>query len=397
MATINGTSKKNKLTGLAFNDLIRGFGDNDTLDGGAGNDTLQGGDGNDSMNGGFGNDKLFGDSGNDTLRGGDSNDNLSGGIGNDKLFGGNGNDTLTGSSGADRIEGGSGIDVLTYATENNAVSIFLDNSQISSGNAFGDTFSGIENVIGSRFGDVISGNSVANTLIGGTGEDVLFGRGGLDQLLGGDGDDVLLPGADTAADVINGGDGNDTVSYQDATQRVGISLENNLSDFGANNDIYISIENVIGTELDNDAIQVAFGGAAFGLGGTDVLEGSRATGLDKQSTEFLTGGLGIDGFILHLGTGADALLDFDGLSGGDNIFVFAAEFTGINTGASFVLTTEGFVTASIASAQFIYERLTDTLYFDADGIAGGSGPVLIAYLPDLGASAVLTNDHFVII
>lgn len=406
MATIIGTSKKNKLTGLAFNDLILGFGDNDTLDGGAGNDTLQGGGGNDSINGGLGNDKLLGDSGNDTLRGGDNNDNLSGGIGNDKLFGGNGNDTLTGGAGADQFVGNAGTDTVTYAAETNAVSIFLDNSTLASGTATGDRFSGIENAIGSKFGDFLSGNSFANTLTGGAGDDVLAGLKGQDTLLGGDGDDVLLPGDEVLflvggpalkADIINGGDGNDTVSYQDATQGVGVSLESNLSDFGADNDFYILIENIIGSTF-NDAIQVGGGGFAIGSAGSDVVEGSRTTGLGNLTTEFLWGDdqdsadATPDSFLLHIGTGADALMDFNP-GEGDRIAVRSAEFSATPT----VLNLNGQVASNSSGPQFIYERLTDVLYYDADGQAGTFGPIAIAYLPDLGPAFNFTiNDHFVI-
>lgn len=441
---IAGGAGNDTIDGGTGNDELSGGGDNDNLFGNTGNDKIFGGDGHDTLNGGIGDDTLTGGAGNDTyivdaasdkviessgidlvrttvslalasgveaglllgtathlsgntlankLTGNGLGNALSGGAGNDTLAGGAGNDTLIGGAGGDRFEGGVGTDTVSYVAESSGVSIFLDNSTAASGNAFFDTFFAIENVLGSRFGDFLSGTSIANTLTGGGGDDVLFGRGGLDQLLGGDGDDVLLPGADLAADIINGGDGKDTVSYQDATERVGISLESNLSDFGADNDVYISIENVIGTELDFDAIQVAGGGAAFGLGGADTLEGSRTTGLANQTTEFLTGGNGVDTFLVHRGTGADALLDFDGLIAGDNIFFFGTEFA-----ATFgVLTTEGSVNATIASAQFIYERLTDTLYFDQDGTVGGFAPELIAYLPDLGPSAVLTSDFFIVV
>lgn len=391
MAVIRGNNKKNSLVGTSLSDSIFGLGDNDVLTGFGGNDKLYGDAGNDRLVAGEGNDFLDGGADNDTMFGDNGNDNMRGGTGSDTMFGGTGNDTMAGGTGADQLNGGAGTDTLTYAAETNAVSIFLDNSTLASGAATGDRFSSFEIVIGSRFGDVISGNSVANTLIGGTGDDILFGRGGLDQLLGGDGDDFFLPGADTSADVINGGDGNDTVSYQDATQRVGVALEGNLTDFGADNDIYISIENVVGSNFD-DAIQVAFGGAALGLDGSDSLEGSRTVGFANQSTEFLTGGNGADLFLLHLGTGADALIDFN-VGEGDRIAFRSAEFAATPT----VLNLNGQVASNSGGPQFIYERLTDVLYYDADGQAGTLGPVAIAYLPDLGAGFNFTiNDHFAI-
>jgi hypothetical protein len=164
-----------------------------------------------------------------------------------------------------------------------------------------------------------------------------------------------------------------------------------LSDFGADNDIYISIENIVGSDFD-DVIQVGGGGAAFGLDSSDSLEGSRTVGFDKQSTEFLSGGNGADGFLLHLGTGADALLDFNA-GEGDRIFIRAAEFAAAPT----VLNLNGQVAANSGGPQFIYERLSDVLYYDADGQAAFLGPVAVAYLPDLGAGFNFTiNDHFFI-
>ncbi|MDX2307557.1 MAG: calcium-binding protein [Hyphomicrobium sp.] len=448
MAVIRGNSRKNLLTGTTVSDSLFGFDEADTLNGLDGDDQLDGGNGNDRLDGGAGNDTMIGAAGNDTfivdsigdvifdssgidtigttvsftlsagveraivlgtasrsltgnglantLTGNGGNNVLNGGAGNDTIGGGVGNDTLIGGTGADRLDGSIGVDTVTYGAELSAVSVFLNNSVLASGAATGDTFFNVENVVGTRFGDTISGNSSANLFFGGGGEDLLFGRAGIDQLFGSDGNDILLPGADQAADVINGGDGIDTVSYQDATEKVGLALEGGLTDFGADNDVFISIENVLGSNFD-DLIQVHRGGTVDGLGGSDAVEGSRATGLSNQTTEFLRGGSGVDVFLLHLGTGADVLLDFDGQISGDDIIVRAAEFAGINTGANFVLNIEGSVQASIASAQFIYERLTDTLYFDADGTIGAFAPVLVAYLPDLGGGAVLSNDHFIIV
>ena len=326
------------------------------------------------------------------LRGGDGKDQLFGDAGADQLFGDAGDDTLDGGTGADKLNGGSGIDTISYAGTAGAVSIFLNNSQSASGAASGDTFISVENAIGTALGDIISGTGGVNRLTGGSGDDVLFGLQGLDTLLGGDGDDFLLPGADQAADIVNGGDGNDTVSYQDATQGVGISLQDSLTDLGADNDVLISIENVVGSSL-NDTIQVFRGGAALGLDGVDIVEGSRSTGLDNQTTEFLSGGDGNDFFLLHLGTGADVLSDFNAAEV-DKILIRAAEFAAIPT----VLNVNGQVVANSGGPQFIYDRLSDVLYYDAEGTAGFVGPVAVAYLNDLGPAFSFTIvDHFAII
>ena len=63
-----------------------------TIDGASGDDTLTGGIGADTTNGLEGNDQLSGNFGDDTLNGGDDDDNLVGGEGNDTLNGENGDD-----------------------------------------------------------------------------------------------------------------------------------------------------------------------------------------------------------------------------------------------------------------------------------------------------------------
>ena len=155
---INGTDQADNLSGTTGADLIRGLGGNDVLFGRGGHD------------------RLFGDAGNDTLNGGD------------------GNDTLNGGTGADALIGGAGIDTVSY--ENATIGVMLDlaNGGVTN-EAAGDTYSGIENVRGSAFGDIIGGNASANTIDGGDGEDFLFGMGGNDTIVGGGGMDVLRGGA----------------------------------------------------------------------------------------------------------------------------------------------------------------------------------------------------------
>jgi Ca2+-binding RTX toxin-like protein len=81
------------------------------------------------------------------------------------------------------------------------------------GDAEGDILSGIENAIGSAFNDTISGGTgnIANVIDGGEGNDTLNGGAGNDTLTGGAGDDIVIGGAGT--DILTGGDGADTASY----------------------------------------------------------------------------------------------------------------------------------------------------------------------------------------
>ena len=147
---------------------VRIFGDitAETMNGSAFDDQLLGQGGDDILNGFGGNDRLWGGTGNDTLSGGDGLDYLAGGAGNDVLIGGN--------------------DMDTVAFEGALNGVLVD---LSAGTATGqgdDTLSGIENVVGTSFADVLVGDS---------GNNVLQGFGGVDILSGGAGNDTLIAGA----------------------------------------------------------------------------------------------------------------------------------------------------------------------------------------------------------
>jgi Ca2+-binding RTX toxin-like protein len=187
MATIRGTSAKNKLISGAASDTLLGLGGNDTLLGKSGNDTLKGGTGNDTLDGGAGNDKLLGEAGNDTLKGGTGNDTLTGGTGNDKIFGGSGTDTavFSGLSTASTITqvgstlvitGANGVDTVAADVEfvrfadgvlsavAKAFTLTTSNDTLSGG-LRDDTFSG----------SILTGNPFVSTFFSG---DNLNGAGG---------------------------------------------------------------------------------------------------------------------------------------------------------------------------------------------------------------------------
>jgi serralysin len=140
-----------------------------------------------------GNDTLVGTASNETINGLGGNDTISGLAGNDTLIGGLGNDTLDGGAGNDVLTGGDGTDTASYATATAGVTVNLaftkSQKTVGSGN---DTLSGIENLIGSAFNDVLTGSSTANRIDGGSGNDVVNGGGGTDVLDGGEGSDVYL-------------------------------------------------------------------------------------------------------------------------------------------------------------------------------------------------------------
>lgn len=131
---------------------------------------------------GEGNDFVVAGDGDDIVDGGSGADELKGGLGNDSLIGGTGNDTLAGGSGNDTLNGGDGNDWASYNGAANGVTVDLL-SGTASNDGFGDTDTlySIENVIGSKFNDSITGDSGENILDGGAGNDTLSGGGEKDS------------------------------------------------------------------------------------------------------------------------------------------------------------------------------------------------------------------------
>ena len=225
------------------------------------------------------------------------NDTLFGGNGDDQLFGFGGDDTLEGGAGVDFLDGGEGNDTLSYAGSNVAVVADLSQNSVSGGDATGDTILNFENLTGSIRNDVLIGDDADNILSGGNGNDIL--TGGL-------GDDVLNGGGGGAGDTLDGGEGTDTATYEDSTNRVDVNLLNgNASGAQATNDVFISIENLTGSN---------FGDTLRGNNADNQIDGSNGndTLIGFNGDDVLLGGAGRD--ILSGGDGAD---DIDGGDGVD--------------------------------------------------------------------------------
>ncbi len=71
----------------------------------------------------------------------------------------------------------------------------------------------IENLIGSNYDDLLTGNATDNIIQGGAGNDTITGNAGADTLTGGAGNDTLLGGI--GADILYGGLGTDTLTGGD--------------------------------------------------------------------------------------------------------------------------------------------------------------------------------------
>ena len=79
---------------------------------------------------------------------------------------------------ADRLDGGDATDWADYRGASTADTANLTNGLGTGGEAAGDRYISIENLLGSNFDDRLIGNADGNILRGGTGADTLEGGGG---------------------------------------------------------------------------------------------------------------------------------------------------------------------------------------------------------------------------
>jgi hypothetical protein len=204
-SNINGTGNAlaNTLTGNSGNNVLDGGVDAaiDTLKGGAGNDTYILSSGTDQISDTSGTDaitstitrnlgaystienlKLLGTL-DITGTGNALANTMTGNSGSNALSGAAGNDVLVGGAGADKLDGGSGTDTASYTGSALGVAANLSKASANTGNAKGDTYASIENLIGSSHNDTLTGNTGNNVLTGGTGADKMTGGTGADTFL----------------------------------------------------------------------------------------------------------------------------------------------------------------------------------------------------------------------
>ena len=285
------------------------------FEGNAGNDTLEGGGGSDGLEffnaaegvnvdlnkqgsaqvfafslgsdlvsefeeiyGSFFNDTLTGDGNANFLLGQSGKDSLAGNGGDDTLYGGFGNDTVIGGDGNDTIDfhrAGSGV----------AVNIGKENAAQAIGKSEGtDLVAGFEHIVGSDFGDKLTGNAVANNIAGLAGNDVLVGLAGNDTLDGGEGADAMAGGAD------------DDLYLVDNVKDKLTEAANAGHDLVQSTATHVLAANVEDLELlgDADADINGTGNASknklTGTDGNNILDG-------KGDADTMTGGLGDDVYV----------------------------------------------------------------------------------------------------
>jgi Ca2+-binding RTX toxin-like protein len=202
-----------------------------------------------------------------------------GGAAADTLSGGSGGDYFLGGAGADVITGGTGSDTVDYTgSAAVTVNLALATAQVG-GDAAGDRLIGIENAIGSAFGDVLIGTTAINLLDGSTGNDTLTGGAG--------------------ADTLAGGLGVDTANYLTSTAAVSIDLTSTTAQVGgdAMGDVLVGIEGVNGSNFNDTLVGNDKDNILSGNGGNDSLVGGKGA-------DTIDGGAGIDTLSYAASTGA---------------------------------------------------------------------------------------------
>lgn len=471
-----------------FGDDLRGGGGADTINGGAGDDRITGGAGGDVQNGGLGDDVFVITLATDVVAG----EVISGGADFDRISiestaasinlsaAGIGADVEALSSTGSRV-------LLTAAQLGSFQSISVGAITLTNGGiadltdaevfqtsftlaAAGNTLNltgvttsfytvlggnGADTIIGGDTadffgsGDDLRGGAGIDTIHGGAGADRIVGGLGADNLNGGLGDDRLVYTVATevaVGEVVNGGDGFDSITFETASAFIDISaltigadveaLNTNgtaarltaaqlqafdeiqtsggsltLTTTGSadlTNADFIGSATIIlnaggntlnlsghgnsftvnGTGAGNDTITGGESGDFInGASGNDVLNG-------REGSDTLTGGGGNDIFLFDTGPNAgniDNITDFNVAA--DTIHFDNAVFTGLADGA---LDPNFFVigaAAQDADDRIIYDSGAGMLFYDADG-SGAQAAVQFAFVA--GGLAMTSADFFVI-
>ncbi|KAA1421286.1 hypothetical protein F0U44_02955 [Nocardioides humilatus] len=266
-----------------------------TIVGTEASDTLTGTSGDDVIAGLGGNDVISGDDGNDTICGGEGSDEIRAQLGADKAFGQNGDDAFIApavADAADLMVGGAGIDLASYAARSAPVSLTLNGAADDGATGEHDRIQTVENLTGGEDDDFVSGNSLANELLGKGGADKLRDFPGVDQVFGGAGDDTFVaPSNPDSADDYNGGADTDKVLYNSRAQSVNITLAGAADDGSAGEaDDLIGIEDATGGGKADTIVGTAGPNTLLGGGAGDTIT-------DGPGADDVNGGGGNDTFV----------------------------------------------------------------------------------------------------
>ncbi|RMM52772.1 putative Ig domain-containing protein [Pseudomonas corrugata] len=351
----------------------------------------------------------------------------------DTLVGSSGNDTLDGDLGADTLTGGDGNDI--YVVDNAFDSVVETNTSTSQIDTVKASVSwtlgaNLENLVLTGVSDIDgTGNERRNFITGNIADNVLDGAAGNDSMSGGDGDDTyyvdntddavietnsnpLSGGIDSVHsrlatytltsnvenlyidtpdaangtgnaldntlfagagnNVLDGREGNDTVSFEQGLAGVTVTLSTSAQQntAGSGLDTLKNFENLTGSAYADTLTGNSAGNVLDGGAGNDTLVGG--SGDDRliggAGTDTLTGGTGADTYAFGAlaDTGTGALRDV--INGFKSTELDQLDFTGLDANP---LTANVDAFTFIGSNAFDTTNATGQLRF-ADGILYGS-------------------------
>jgi Ca2+-binding RTX toxin-like protein len=237
----------------------------------------------------------------------------------------------------------------------------------------------------------------------GTGsDDGITGTEGDDLLEGLEGNDVLS--GEAGSDFLDGGEGIDTAVYQFDPEGVSVDLEagddngpatGSATDGYGDTDGLLSIENVIGSDFDDEILGNTSANNLTGRDGNDILNGREGNDflLGGQGNDDLTGGSGFDNFLyVSPDEGGDTIQDFE--SGSDKLLIVGAVFPGGLSGG--ILSANEFFSGSSATDaahHFGYDANVGEVWFDQDGVGGANAQVLAT----LTGTPDFTNTNIIVL
>ena len=309
------------------------------------------------IRGNVGDNVLYGDAGDDHLYGNAGVDLLNGGTGADWMEGGQGNDRYIVDNVGDTVveRAGEGFDMIdtsiSYTLSTNVEALRLMGIQgavDAHGNAGNNFLNAVWVDVAPAAGTQIRlyGEGGDDNLLGSRYGDLLDGGTGADKMTGGNGNDTYV--VDNAGDVAieQAGQGFDTVdtsvSYTlganvEALRLMGIQGAVDAHGNAGNNwlnAVWVNVAPAAGTQI-----------RLYGEGGNDDLQGSRYGDLLNGGTgaDRMTGGLGNDSYVVdnagdivveQAGAGYDVVTSSIGYALGDN--VEALRLVGVAAGATVV-------------------------------------------------------------
>ena len=388
--TLIGNNNANTLNGGLGDDILEGLGNGDNFIGGGGTDTVtyihSSTSVSASLTTGLASFSPSGDAAGDTftditnLTGSSFNDNLIGNGNVNTLTGGAGDDTLEGMAGADILIGGTGsntasyehfvssngkgviasletdaskmiagsstvvVNEITYVTKLGVIYGTLTGANIDNPNiindATGDTYSNIQNLIGSGANDVLTGSytqSSASTvdtsnIYGNAGDDTIYtSLIGNANIYGGVGNDtvIITKYLDNKQDILDGGDGIDTFIYNGdvivynldmGRDGQGTFSPNNIRDYATGSTLgglgaYATIKNFENITINNGG----YGGTIYASNADNIITVTSATN-KTINYQYATSKITVDlsnttSVNVTGGSGNDTISGFDNVSG----------------------------------------------------------------------------------